>query len=128
LRGEKFSEARNLAEFIAHSREDIPFLLAKIDRLQAIADKLPKYADTHEPIILGPHAEVWLVGEHWMVPDHDGYFGFGDGPHRALVVSWWGDHACVLVGEADDCDYWDGPMYSTPEAAEAARKAQEGGR
>lgn len=37
-------------------------LLAELTRLRAVVDKLPKYADTGQPIVCG--MEVWVSGPH----------------------------------------------------------------
>lgn len=102
---------------LSQMESDIGELEASLATANTIIDKLPKYADTGEPIVPGQDY-VWLIGPHWLGDDpvcqDDGV--------KAKLVSWWGDHAAVMIEGADDCDHWDGPMYSTAAAAQAATK------
>ena len=108
--------------------QDMPNILPVIQQcvddataeLQAVVDKLPKYADTGKPIVPGKD-DVWLTGSHWMSPD---MFTL-ETPLFARLIAAYDDH--VVVGFDDgEPEYWDGPMYSTCEAAEAA-KEKDGG-
>ncbi len=100
---------------------DVPWLSAKLREANAIVDKLPKYADTGGPIVPGTDP-VWLIGNHWMGDDPV----CQDDSVEAILVAWWGDHAAVMISGATECDHWDGPMYSTREAAEAAQEQTNG--
>jgi len=85
--------------FISNARQDIPDLLAEVDRLRAMEDKLAKTADG---VAAYPGMIVWRPD--WMFP------------HRPLTVEPIRWAMANQHGEpVDKC-------YSTPEAAEAAKE------
>ena len=78
-----------------------------VKRLQAIVDKLPKYADTGEPIY--PGRVIWVRGiEVYEI-------------HKYLVNRISSDSIQVRLRRGDLYDIHGGYCYSTPEAAEAAK-------
>ncbi len=97
----------------------IQAVLCELARLQSIVDKCHKTTDDAFKVP-GPDY-VYLVC--------DGYVGFmasdmfmEAGIYKVRLVSNWSDHIAVMFDDSGDCDYWTGPTYSTPEAAEAAQK------
>lgn len=91
------------------TEEDTDELVAEVDRLRAVEDQLPKYADTGEPIVRG--CEVWTSG--------------GPKPVRRVVDSVLNTSVCLDgVGRMSTHQRY---CYSTRESAEASGCVVEGG-
>jgi len=107
-------------------QHEVEELEAENARLEAIVDKLPKYADTGAPIV--PGMVVWFRKLPGSVPmarrgAHGHPVLLGD---TVIGIHCWGEHARIMFAQnalvpwvlAARC-------YSTKEAAEAAGKDAE---
>ncbi len=103
-------------QFIAHAREDIPYLLARLAEAEAILAKLPKTADG-VPIAMGMNLFA-VVDVH----PHTGLPGIVECGFVAMICD--GDFLGGTVREGDGEEYDVGfdDCYSTNAAALAAKE------
>jgi len=88
-------------------------------------EKLPVDAEGNT-VVLGGRQDVWIVvteegSSHFADPDQ----WVDPGIYKYEAVRNDQGMWCLWSDGAIDCDYWDGPVYSTREAAEAAAKEGE---
>lgn len=109
-------------------------LAGQLTTAQAELDELRgKLPESQDKVRVVPNVDpVWInpSDPHWM--GEDPFYGRWDEddnlvPSPPVQIKTWahyGDQLCVLVEGEDEMRHWDGPFFSTREAAEAAR--QEG--
>jgi len=96
-------------------------LIAAIEMIE----KLPVDAEGNT-VVLGGRQDVWIVvteegSSHFAEPDQWADPGIYKYEAVRNDQGMW----CLWSDGAIDCDYWDGPVYSTREAAEAAARQEE---